>query len=1022
MPYIQLRACCHFIRIFAAMTATWTYSRLNTLTGWTVFALSLFVYLSTVAPTASFWDCGEFIACANELEVTHPPGAPLFLLLGRIMAMLAGSPQKVAFMVNLLSVFSGAFTALFTCWSVTMLVRKALADSNYTEHERVVATLFAGAVAGLTCAFCDSVWFNSVEAEVYAMSGLCTATVVWLMLKWDAHADEPDNLRWIVLIAYIVGLSTGVHLLNLLTIPALAMVYYFRKYTFSWQGALTAFGIGVGILGAIQYGILQYTFVLAWQLEKFFTGAVSRDGTDAGGLGMPIGTGLMIEMLLIGALLIGGLVITYRKKQVVAHISLLACSLIMLGFSSYTVIIVRSGVTPPLDMNNPENVLTFLSYMRREQYGDRPLFRGVRYNAQPMADERGYAQLEDLGMQYILQKGDKKYVEDAQKQDYAYDPADRVFFPRMYDMGKYNAGEFGYRNYVKLQGRDENSPYDDAPTYGEDFAFFWDYQLRHMYWRYFMWNFAGKHSDIQDANSEGTSWTRPKHDHPDYIHNKGTNHFYYLPFLWGILGLIWHFTIRRRDAAFVGMLFFFTGIAIILYLNQTPMQPRERDYSYVGSFMTFAMWVGMGVLFMMEMLRKYLGHIAVWVAGVISLLIPGIMLVQGWDDHSRAGRWVDIEFAKNMLDSCAPNAILFTGGDNDTFPLWYVQEVEGYRTDVRLVNMELLHSDWYIDQMRLPQNGAAGIPLTMDSRSYSGEANIAFQGVSPHTVSLPVDKNALLAAGVLSPREAALADSVVSWKPRIRSYLLRRDSVAINMLQNIAADSWKRPVYFANMLGTENYLGLEDYMRVEGLAYRLIPVKRDSLLTINDPYTGTCAPDLMMKRMMQFSYRGLDDASVNLDEHIRGSIVNNYRSMFFRLAAAMQGERERLIAPEDAPKRAEWQQKIRQCFEFSLKKMPYSVVHPRLGNVIMSAQLADHADLPDLAEREFLYLTTAAFAELRWEVERKQSINLQSDIAVQSLLLRIQYLKENKREAEAQKMAAEVDALIGGSRVQEMAR
>lgn len=1004
------------------MTSTWTYTRLNNLVGWAVFLIAFVVYLITAAPTASFWDCGEFIACANELEVTHPPGAPMFLLLGRIMAMLAGSPQKVAFMVNLLSVLSGAFTALFVCWSTTMLAAKALKESAFTEKERSVSSLFAGAIAGLTCAFCDSIWFNSVEAEVYAMSGLCTALVVWLMLKWDERADEPDHLRWIVLIAYVVGLSTGVHLLNLLTIPALAMVYYFRKYSFSWKGALAAFGIGVGILGAIQYGILQYTFVLAWKLEKLFTGAVTRDGSDAGGLGMPIGTGLMVELLAIAVLLAVGLVITYRKRQVVAHVALLAVGMIMIGFSSYTVIIVRSGVTPPLDMNNPENVLTFLSYMRREQYGDRPLFRGVRYNAQPLADERGYPQLEDLGMQYILLKGEKKYVEDAQKQDYAYDDADKVFFPRMYDVGKYNVGTYGYSNYVRLHGRDEETPYDDQPTYGEDFHFFLDYQLNHMYWRYFMWNFVGRASDIQDAGWEGTGWT-VKNRHPDQLNNKGSNHFFYLPFFWGIMGLIWHFTLRRRDAAFVGLLFFFTGIAIIIYLNQTPIQPRERDYSYVGSFLTFAIWVGMGMIFLAEMLRKYLGHSAAWAAGAISLIIPGVMVVQGWDDHSRAGRWVDVEFAKNMLDSCAPNSILFTGGDNDTFPLWYVQEVEGYRTDVRIVNMELLHSDWYIDQMRLPQNGTAGIPLTMDSRSYAGEANIAFQEVKPHTVSLPVDKSALLAAGVLSEREAQLADSAVQWKPRIRGYLLRRDSVAINLLQNIAKDGWKRPVYFANMLGTENYLGLEDYMRVEGLAYRFIPVKRDSLLTINDPYSGTCAPDLMMKRMMQqFRYSGLNDPSVNLDEHIRGSIVNNYRSMFFRLAAAMQSEREKLTAPQDAAKSAEWQQKIRACLTFSMQKMPYNVVRPRLGNVVMSAQLADHAGLDDLAEKEFLYLTKAALAELEWEKARSSDINLQSNIPVQSLLLRVQYLKEKQRMPEAADLAARIDGILGGSKVQEMLR
>ncbi|MDX2286055.1 MAG: DUF2723 domain-containing protein [Bacteroidia bacterium] len=868
-----------------------TYHRINTLTGWAVFAVSLLVYLLTVAPTASFWDCGEFIACANELEVTHPPGAPLFLLTGRIFALLsAGNPAGVAFMVNLVSVFAGAFTALFTCWITTMLARKGLERSEWEEPARTWAGMAAGIVAGLACTFADSVWFNSVEAEVYSMSSFFTAIVVWLMLKWEARADEPDHLRWILLISYVMGLSTGVHLLNLLAIPALALVYYFRKFSFSWPGLLAALGISVLILLVIQYGVLQYTFRLAWEFEKFFTGTVTREGADRGGLGLPIGTGSAVLALLIFGLLTGLIWYSQRSGRVVLNTAVLSLTLLLAGFSSYSLIFVRSQVNPPIDMNNPENVITFLSYMRREQYGDRPLVHGPLYHAQVKRDSRGYPVSESEGMKYMQLEGQPKYVEDTEDLNYVYDEQATVWFPRMHDPAKYNAGPFGYVNYVRRKGSDAQSPYDDRPTKLEDWTFFFDYQVNHMYLRYFLWNFVGRESDIQESRWEsGLEFWDASRSRASLDGNKGKNHFFFIPLLLGLFGLTWQSMVRRQDAGAVGLLFLFTGLAIIVYLNQTPLQPRERDYSYAGSIQTFCIWVGLGVLFIAELLRKFLGQRAVWAAAALGLTAPLLMAVQGWDDHTRKGRWIDIEFAKNLLDSCAPNAILFTGGDNDTFPLWYVQEVENYRSDVRVVNLELLVSDWYIDQMKEPKNQAEALPLSMRREQYAGDEHLVIYGYPSRTIRIPVDRQALVAEGVLTAQEAAWAADTMVWNFRANgsgqnSYILRKDSVMLDLIRNVAADNWRRPVYFANTMGPSSFAGLQDYCRLEGLAYRVVPVKR-SQRTPNDINVGWIAQETMHKTITQtFRYTGLNDPSVNFDDHIRAAMINNYRNCFLRLA------------------------------------------------------------------------------------------------------------------------------------------
>lgn len=1011
-------------------------SRLINLTGWGVFAVSLIAYLLTVAPTASFWDCSEFIACSNELEVTHPPGAPLFLLLGRIMSILSfGQVTEVAFMVNLLSVLASAFTALFTCWTAMILARHGLEKTAWDDQSRIIGLIGVGVVAGLSCAFADSVWFNAVEAEVYAMSSFFTALVVWLIFKWEARADEPDNLRWIILIAYMMGLSIGVHLLNLLTIPALAMVYYFRKFEPSWKGFFATMGISVALLIIIQYGIIQYMFSLAWEFEKVFTGTMTREGEVVGGIGLPVGTGAGFFALLLVSLLVGLIIYSQRKAKIILNTVVVGITVIIIGFSSYTLIYMRSNVDPPVDMNNPENLLTFLSYMRREQYGDRPLLRGHLYNSELERDSRGYPQYDSKGMKYMLVDGKDRYVEDEERLAPKYKKEDIFWFPRMYDPGHYNAGPFGYINYVTDKGADPANPQDDNPSKADDLAFFFDYQLNHMYFRYFMWNFAGRQSDIKEAPWEsGLLWDRTS------TNNKANNHFYFIPLLLGLMGLVWHAIQDKRHASIIGMLFFFTGIAIIIYLNQWPEQPRERDYSFAGSFQTFAIWIGFGVLFLMEWLKGSLRQYASWVAIAIAISAPLIMAFQGWDDHTRKGRWVDIEFAKNLLNSCEENAILFTGGDNDTFSLWYMQEVEGYRTDVRIVNLELLISDWYVDQLKQEKNGAMPVPISIPKEEYMGESGLVIYNFPSREIKLPSHKDHLLEQEIFSVREAELCPDTMAWNFKARGnsrnpYILRKDAMVINILSNVADEKWERPVYFANTMGSSSWLGLQDFFRLEGMAFRVLPLRKSDQ-TINDIYYGRIDQNRMREVLTnKFLYTGLDDPSVNLDEHIRQVVINNYRNAFYRLANTYSSdvgdwylEREQLqflmdqgqVDQDSAGKRIQSlsnqinarQLLVQEIFDFMEEKMPSEVTEMPLYLSAYIAQVYGDAAMEEEAVDKLKSISEQALAEIERMTSNGQRIG-NGNMSLRIAVLAIQSLLVYDRNEEAQEIANKLEPVIG---------
>ncbi|MGV3589373.1 MAG: protein O-mannosyl-transferase family, partial [Adhaeribacter sp.] len=637
-----------------------SYSRINNILGWLVFLIAAIVYGLTLEPTASFWDAGEFIACSYKLLVPHPPGAPFYLLVARIFSMFAGdNVLLVAPLINFLSGLVSAFTVLFLFWSITIMARKMLVGRTVEPtFGQTLLIMGSGAVGALAFTFSDSFWFSAVEAEVYGMSAFFSAFVFWAMLKWEGKAHEVSSGKWLILIAYMVGLSIGVHLLNLLAIPALAFIYYYRKTTKpSRKGTIYTFLISSFIIVVILWGIIPGLPSLAGSFEVFFINNI----------GLPFSSGIFIFLALFVGLIIYGFRYSFRHNNRFLNTALLSFVFILIGYSSYMIIPIRSAYDPTIDENDPENIVSFVSYLKREQYGDRPLLYGPQFTAEVIDQEQG-------DPRYV--KGKDKYEIVDYKIEPVYDPKDMSLLPRIYSNQPMHIQE--YQKWVPIQqGR--------KPTMGENLSFMMKYQLGHMYWRYFLWNFVGRDSDVQNA---GVLWpTESSQGLPERVaESKARNNFYMLPLLLGVLGLIYQIRKDKRDAFIVGLLFFFTGLAIALYLNQPPVEPRERDYTFAGSFFAFSIWIGLGVLGLADLLSKFIKSDVARAAAVtlLCLSVPIIMAAQGWDDHDRSDRYHSVDSAKNLLSSLAPNAIIFTNGDNDTFPLWYAQEVEGFRTDVRV--------------------------------------------------------------------------------------------------------------------------------------------------------------------------------------------------------------------------------------------------------------------------------------------------------------------------------------------------
>ncbi|TGE14314.1 glycosyltransferase family 117 protein [Hymenobacter elongatus] len=893
-----------------------SYEKANNGAGALVFGMALTVYLLTLEPTVSFWDCGEFMASANKLLVPHPPGAPMFLLLGRLASMLAfGNGARAAVLMNGVSALSSAFTVLFLFWTITMLARKLVLRTSEKPDARnlepsssqILLILGAGLVGALAFTFSDSFWFNAVEAEVYALSSLGTAVVVWLMLKWETRADEVDSDKWLILIAYIIGLSIGVHLLNLLALPALGLLYYFRKTAQpTARGGLLTLGISAVLVLTILVGIIPGLPSLAGDFEVFFVNSA----------GLPFNSGVVIFLLVVVAVIGAGFRYAVRTRRQVLHMALLSLVFILIGYSSYLIVPIRSSFNPALDENNPDEVLSFVSYLKREQYGQRPLLYGPQFTAQPTDQKEGAPRYE----RHPDASGHDRYIVAERRLETTYRDEDNTLLPRLYSARPEHVR--AYSSWVGTQP-------EQKPTMAQNLTFLLTYQMGHMYWRYFLWNFVGRQSDIQQA---GVLWpTASTNGLPqDLATNKARNNFYALPLLLGLLGLSFQLKRDGRSALVVGLLFLLTGLAIVLYLNQPPTEPRERDYTFAGSFYAFAIWIGLGVLGLHELLRTLLRQERLRVAAVLllALVVPGLMATQGWDDHNRSDRYVALDWARNMLTGLAPNAILITYADNDTFPLWYAQNVENVRPDVRVAVLSYLNTDWYVDQMKQKINASPPLPLSLEHKHYTQGTNdylpyVANPAVTALNVKeflglvrqnspllqvqtqsgkpllsypttqfyLDVDTAAVRRMGII-PR-ARRKQLVARMRWQANKEALEKNTLVI--LDLLASNNWQRPLYMSTSIPQQDYAGLENYMQLEGLSYRILPAQNPNP---QPREVGVVAKDMLHDSLMRrFSYRNLDQPGVYYDEPIRRTL-GLYREQFVRLSQAYLNDGETAKARE----------------------------------------------------------------------------------------------------------------------------
>ena len=981
------------------------YKLVNNVLGWLTFFVAAFVYCSTIEPTASFWDCPEFITTGYKLEVGHPPGAPFFMLTANLFSQFASDPSQVARMVNTMSALLSATTILFLFWSITHLARKLiLKDWSEMTLGKLIAIQASGLVGALIYTFSDTFWFSAVEGEVYAYSSAFTAIVFWLILKWEDHADEPHSDRWLVLIAYMTGLSIGVHLLNLLCLPAIVLVYCYRRFPhIELKGSLLALVGSFVLVAAVLYGVVPGIITVAGWFELLFVNT----------LGCPFNTGEIIYIVLLVAIVIWaiyesyvdksfkrqnisfvlsvgmlgipfrgmtwgagllGLIIlvalyfglNYRKKigkelvPVVTarfkNTALLCMLMLMIGYSSYAVIVIRSAANPPMDQNSPEDVFTLGSYLSRDQYGDSPLLYGQAYTSQVAYDVDGNMCVPKHKEGAAIWQRKEKASKDEKDSYFVVSHKDKIIyaqnmlFPRMHSSAHAGA----YENWMGgVEGT--QVPYDRCgepvmvkmPTQMENIRFFLSYQCNFMYWRYFMWNFAGRQNDIQgNGEPEHGNWITGISFIDDWMlgdqskmpaelkANKGHNVFYCLPLLLGLIGLFWQAWRGQRGIRqfwVVFFLFFMTGLAIVLYLNQTPQQPRERDYAYAGSFYAYAIWCGLGVLAIYDMLKKKLKGNDVAVAGVVGvacLLVPIQMASQTWDDHDRSGRYTCRDFGQNYLMTLQDkgNPIIFTNGDNDTFPLWYNQETEGVRTDARVCNLSYLQTDWYIDQMKRPAYDSPSVPITWPRidfcsgtndyievrpamkqqlldfyREYPKEARAAFGDepfevknimkywvrskdndthvIPTDTLYITIDKEAVRRSGMMMASDTIPDRMVISLAGKRAIY--KNDMM---MLEMLAQCNWERPLYVATTVGSDNYMNLGDNFVQEGLAYRITPFNTKA------PGVKNFDTEKVYNNVMnRFKWGGLDKPGLYIDETVM-RMCYTHRHLLAQLAMQLIAE------------------------------------------------------------------------------------------------------------------------------------
>jgi len=945
------------------------YKKIDNYLAWAAFAFAAVIFMMTVEPTASFWDAGERLSVSYKLQIGHPPGAPLYQMMARMFSLLAlGEVSRVAFWINAMSAFFGALTVSFVFRTITILAKKLIANAGEVSREKAIAIFGSGFIGALTLTFSDSFWFTAVEAEVYVTSLFLTAFVFWSILKWEASAHEKDSLKWLVLIAYIIGLSIGVHMLNLLAIPAIVFVYYFKKYEPTPKGIIITGIISVALLGLIMSVMIPGLLTLDWLFEKFFVNT----------LRLPFHSGTLAFFIsLIGGIAYG-LYYTQKHKKVVLNTIILAFTFIVIGYSSFFMLVVRSNAHVPINENAPKDALAMKAYLGREQYGSWPLLHGPYYNS-PMIDAT------DGRPVFGKNRETRRYevINPRIGVEPVYDPDFTTVFPRMWS-SRPAIHASGYRNWGNVKGRpirytgpDGKVEVIDKPTPGENIRFFFAYQMGHMYWRYFLWNFAGRQNDIQGHGSPvDGNWLSgiqfidsarlgPQGNLPESLTaNRGYNRYFMLPLLLGIFGMLFQLRRRPNDTLVVALLFFMTGLAIIIYLNQTPYQPRERDYSYIGSFYAFSIWVGLGVLSLYNFFAKKLnGHVAGVTAIVIALVAaPVLMASQNWNDHDRSGRYLTRDVAINYLNSCAPNAIIFTNGDNDTFPLWYVQEVEGIRTDVKVVNLSLLNTDWYINNMMRRQTyDAAPVPFSLEPNQYrDGTRDYLYLIENPSLAGhldlrsiirfvsnddnrrrtprgiidyiptkkfrLAVDSAKVVANGTVAPEDAHLIVPAVEWT--MDEFGLQKNQLMV--LDFLATNNWERPVYFAITTGSDSYMGLEEYFQLEGMAYRLVPIRTPDL----EGQPGRINTRILYDNIMnKFVWGNIYDPRVYLNEDHR-RITVNFRNIMQRLAHVLidEGKPDSAIAVLDR----------------AMELMPENQVPFNYFNLLM-AEAYYYADAPDKA-------------------------------------------------------------------------
>ncbi|TDH29104.1 DUF2723 domain-containing protein [Segetibacter sp. 3557_3] len=970
------------------------FNRINNIVGWIVCIIASGTYILTAEAGGSLWDCGEFVSSAFKLQIPHPPGAPLFVLLGRFFIILFGdNPATAAKAVNIMSALASGFTILFLFWTITHFARKIIQKGtplgDLTQNQ-VFAIMGAGVVGALAYTFSDSFWYSAVEGEVYALSSFFTALVFWAILKWEQAVDHEKESgmnadRWIVFIFFMMGLSIGVHLLNLLTIPAIVMVYYYKRYRTTTTGVLWAFLIGCLITGIVQKVVIQYSISGAGLFDRIFVNS----------FGMPFFSGFIFFFLLVAVLIWYGLKVARKNNWSFLRLGMWSVAFILIGYSTYLTTMIRSSADPAVDMYNVDNPMSLVGYLGREQYGDFPLLYGQKFTARPV-------DYKETSTKYIKANG--RYVENGKDGHYVYDPSQEMLFPRVWDASNDQGHADYYAQFLGIN-RLQDGSYERDPNFGDNLKFFTGYQFYWMYFRYFMWNFSGKQNDVQgifNGNIRDGNWITgiPFIDNTMYgdqslmpdssKNNKAHNTLFLLPFILGVIGVYYQSKQDKKDAFVTFLMFFFTGFAIVLYLNQAGNQPRERDYAYVGSFYAFAIWIGLGVLQVRDWLSKKLsGNIATNLATLICLLaVPVLMAAQEWDDHDRSKKQLARDLAKDYLESCAPNAILFTFGDNDTYPLWYAQEVEGIRRDIRVINYSLLGIDWYINQLRYKVNASNPIDVIWSPEQVQGRKRDYIQyrpveGVGDNqffdlydlmknyvgsddpakmmsggggdmintfpvrNVSVPVDVNAVKQNGTVTAADSVVTDMRFKL-PEGKNNLMKNDLAVLNV---IAANKWSRPIYFTSPF---DELGFGSYLRKDGLAYRLVPVVGEQVNT-----------DWMVDKLMnKFAFGNANIPGVYFDEENRRHL-NSIRSAYTELAYDLSSKNRK----EDARKALEKVDKMMLQENFPYGHISRGNQHNR--NSLAFLEACYRSDAKELAKK----VTSSVKKDLQQQIKFYNSLN-----------------------------------------------